>query len=273
MTLLKRIRELGWNLPFLFALPAFALPGFSQEIQWIRSFSEGMKLARDGHRPALVDFWSEWCIPCKQMDREAYTDPGLIDSSRRFVLIRVDVDSDPATAGHFGIKSLPTRLFLDPRESILREVKGLAKASDILATMNSIPESSVTVEDSAACQDVPDAASPQAARPGGKVEMIPGALPNTIIVAGKEYTPPATIVDLSIPELLQKYPQELTGIEFDSNQQELDFLLRKVGERVRGIRGESAQHRLQGADPPGEAEIRWECLRPSRPECPVPAPA
>lgn len=132
MSHLFRICGSGRIAWFLGAMVVFALPAFSQEIQWIRSFSAGMKLARQNNRPALVDFWSEWCIPCKQMDRDPYADPGLSEASRRFVLIRVDVDKDQATAAHFGIKILPMKLFLDPRESVLREIKGFTKATEIL---------------------------------------------------------------------------------------------------------------------------------------------
>jgi hypothetical protein len=60
------------RLNLIGAVLIFVLPGFSQEIVWIRNYDAGMKLARESGRPALVDFWSEWCIPSNE-DRSAGT--------------------------------------------------------------------------------------------------------------------------------------------------------------------------------------------------------
>jgi thiol-disulfide isomerase/thioredoxin len=132
----------------LWAIFIAALPGFSQDIQWVRSYSEGMNLAKESNRPVLVDFWSEWCLPCRQMDKDVYTDLKLIEAARRFVFIRVDADSDRATTLRFGIKALPMKLFLDPRETILLQVKGFTKASELLDMMKQIPESFEPVPES-----------------------------------------------------------------------------------------------------------------------------
>ena len=57
-------------------------------------------------QPVLVDFWADWCEPCKSLG------PVLSklaeEYNGKFILAKVDTEKEPELAAHFGIKSLPT---------------------------------------------------------------------------------------------------------------------------------------------------------------------
>ena len=63
-----------------------------------------------GDQPVLVDFWAEWCGPCKMIG--PVVEQLASEYEGKAVIGKVDVDANPAVAQAFGIRSIPTLLFL-----------------------------------------------------------------------------------------------------------------------------------------------------------------
>jgi thioredoxin 1 len=76
-------------------------------------------------KPVIVDFWAEWCGPCRMVGPIVEQIGEEYDG--KVVVGKVDVDNNPGTAMKFGIRNIPTILFFKGGEIVDKQVGAVAK--------------------------------------------------------------------------------------------------------------------------------------------------
>ena len=86
--------------------------------------------AKAAGRPALVDFYADWCVSCKELEKYTFSDSEVAKAIAGADLIRVDVTDDSTLLTRFGLVGPPTILFFDRSGNELkaRRVVGYVKA-------------------------------------------------------------------------------------------------------------------------------------------------
>ena len=80
-------------------------------------------------KPVLVDYWAEWCGPCKQIG------PSLEEiseeMSEKVIVAKLNIDENPQAAGKYGVKGIPTLMLFKDGEIISTKVGALPKSKII----------------------------------------------------------------------------------------------------------------------------------------------
>lgn len=73
-----------------------------------------LQQARDQGKPLYVEFYANWCAPCKVFEKRILNTPAGKELLDRFVVVRVDVDAQGSLARSFGVETIPFHVVLDP---------------------------------------------------------------------------------------------------------------------------------------------------------------
>ncbi len=120
------------------AVSIYALiPAKNVEPEW-QKFSEAKyELSLKNNERMVVDFYADWCIPCKELDAMTFSDPRVLSSLTKFTTYKVDMtqtvsDETEKLRNKFKIVGMPTVLIINAKGEEVERLTGFVNANEFL---------------------------------------------------------------------------------------------------------------------------------------------
>ncbi len=86
-------------------------------------------------KPVIVDFWAEWCGPCRMI--APIMEEISSEYSEKALVVKCDVDSSPGVASKYGIRNIPTILFFKDGKVADKQIGAVPK-SNFVTKLNAL---------------------------------------------------------------------------------------------------------------------------------------
>jgi thiol:disulfide interchange protein DsbD len=112
--------------------------------EWVYDEAAGLAQARREGRPAMIDFYADWCAACVELDQHTYSDANVRERLKGFVSIKVDFTTESATTKalqkKYRLVGLPTVVFFDGQGNELphKRLTGFAPPEKFLVHVGDI---------------------------------------------------------------------------------------------------------------------------------------
>ncbi len=92
----------------------------AEKIPWQSYAETQFQTAIAQNKPIILDFYADWCIPCKELEEITFQDQQVVQMSRQFVLFKVDITGGMSAEidklrKQFNVKGVPTIIFINPQ--------------------------------------------------------------------------------------------------------------------------------------------------------------
>jgi len=119
-----------------------AWPAFPAGVTWC-GYDEGLGAAKKTGKLALVNFSTSWCVECKKMSSEVFTEQDVAGRlAADYITVKVDGDTESGLTSKYRIFSYPTFVFLDGDGNLLYQRFGSMTADEFKSLLDYVSSGS-----------------------------------------------------------------------------------------------------------------------------------
>ena len=115
------------------------VPSGGEKIEWTPYEDAAYETALEEGKPIIVDFYADWCLPCKELDAMTFSDPVVVEATADFATFKADVtqsgsEETERLVERFDVSGVPTVLIFDAAGEEGRENYGLPASRGVSRT-------------------------------------------------------------------------------------------------------------------------------------------
>jgi thiol:disulfide interchange protein DsbD len=137
-----RIFKIAFSVLIL-AISVYAfIPKERNSVAW-KPYAEGVIPEQIDASGVIIDFYADWCIPCKELDAYTFSDPKVIERSKNFYTFKADMtkslsDEVEALRNKYNILGVPTVLILDNKGNEVKRITGFVNADEFYEIIRNV---------------------------------------------------------------------------------------------------------------------------------------
>lgn len=112
------------------------IPAEKTELEWKKFTIENYETSLKNNERMVIDFYADWCIPCKELDKLTFSDKRVVKEFGRFTIYKVDMtqnnDINEQLRKRFDVIGMPTVLVIDSNGKEVKRLTGFVKADEFL---------------------------------------------------------------------------------------------------------------------------------------------
>jgi len=109
------------------------------EIDWVQQdYTAALAKAETDGKLLMIDVYTDWCMPCKKMDKETFHEKNVVDKAANFVTLKLDAEKGqgPEVQKKFGVTGYPTILFVNGKGELVHSVLGYQDGAAFISEMD-----------------------------------------------------------------------------------------------------------------------------------------
>ncbi|MDR3665316.1 MAG: cytochrome c biogenesis protein CcdA [Ignavibacteriaceae bacterium] len=138
-----RIFKIVFSLVLIIVAVYALVPSNKKSISW-QHYNSGIASASlSGSKGMIIDFYADWCIPCKELDANTFSDERVITIANNFVTVKADMTKSlspdvEALRNKYNIVGVPTVLIIDSKGNEIQRLTGFVNADEFVKLLESV---------------------------------------------------------------------------------------------------------------------------------------